>query len=70
MDPYFLCRKKLRNGIELRQDLYLRMLKIGIYCLLAIFPTVFSFRFASFSTLKKILLILRVLFLETLDSIT
>ena len=24
-DPYFLCRKTLRNKIELRQDLYLSM---------------------------------------------
>ena len=28
-DPYFLCRKTLRNGIELRQDIYLSMRKLS-----------------------------------------
>ena len=28
-DPYFLCRKTLRNGIELRQDLHLSMRKLS-----------------------------------------
>ena len=27
-DPYFLCRKTLRNGIELRHDLHLSMRKL------------------------------------------
>ena len=27
--PYFLCRKTLRNGIELRQDRYLSMLRLS-----------------------------------------
>ena len=27
--PYFLCRKALRNGLELRQDLYLSMCKLS-----------------------------------------
>ena len=27
--PYFLCRKALRNGLELRQDLYLSMRKLS-----------------------------------------
>ena len=29
-DPYFLCRKTSRNGIEPRQDLYLRCVNIRI----------------------------------------
>ena len=28
-DPYFLCRKTLHNGIELRQNLYLSMRKLS-----------------------------------------
>ena len=28
-DPYLLCRKALRDGIELRQDLYLSMRKLS-----------------------------------------
>ena len=28
-DPYFLCRKTFRNGLELRQDLYLSMRKLS-----------------------------------------
>ena len=28
-DPYFLCRKTLRNGLRLRQDLYLSMRKLS-----------------------------------------
>ena len=28
-DPYFLCRKTSRNGIEPRQDLYLSMRKLS-----------------------------------------
>ena len=28
-DPYFLCRKTLRNGIALCQDLYLSMIKLS-----------------------------------------
>ena len=29
IDPYFLCGKILRNGIELRRDLYLSMRKLS-----------------------------------------
>ena len=28
-DPYFLCRKTLRNGIEIRQDRYLSMRRLS-----------------------------------------
>ena len=28
-DPYFLCRKTFRNGLELGQDLYLSMRKLS-----------------------------------------
>ena len=29
-DPYLLCRKALRNGIELRHDQYLNMRRLSI----------------------------------------
>ena len=28
-DPYFLCRKTLRNGIEIRQDRYLSLRRLS-----------------------------------------
>ena len=50
-DPYFLRRKTLRNGIELRHDRYLSTCRLTNLspANLEIFPTVFSFRLTSFS---------------------
>ena len=47
-DPYFLCRRTLRNGIELRHNLYLSIRKLsipspfsnlphGVFCLIDLF---------------------------------
>ena len=52
-DPYFLCRKTLRNGIELRRDRYLSKCRLSP-ANLEIFPTVFSFRLTSFSGVESL----------------
>ena len=55
-DPYFLCRKTLRNGIELRRDRYLSKCRLTNLSPdnLEIFPTVFSFRLTSFSGVESL----------------
>ena len=55
-DPYFLCRKTLRNGIELRRDRYLSKCRLTNLSSanLEIFPTVFSFRLTSFSGVESL----------------
>ena len=43
-DPYFLCYKTLRYGMELRQDLYLNMRKLGNLSLGVFFSVDLFFR--------------------------
>ena len=66
-DPYFLFRKTVRNGRELRQDLYLSKRKLSN--LSPFLSHDISFSVDIFSGVEG-LWILRVQLMETLDSIT
>ena len=66
-DPYFHCRKTLRNGRELCQDLYLSMRKLSN--LSPFLSHGISFSVDIFSSIEG-LWILRVQLMESLDSIT
>ena len=51
-DPYLLCRKALRNGIELRHDRYLNMRRLSILLPLRNPFPAFSFWLTSLSDVE------------------